>query len=143
MKLNLITLLLLVCIFTDKASFLRFQEPESAKLTLNRGAKWKVDRVTAANVSVLQHIAHPIAAFGKPNLAVYLETGKGLNAGILKMVRECRMKGPDHLALHHWLEPLMEKVAALNKVANATDAGKALLAVQYQLSLFDRYFQIR
>lgn len=142
MKLNLIALLLLTCILTTKANSRRFQESGSTELTLNKGVKWKVDRVTATNVSALQYIARSTGRFGKPNLAAYLKKGRELQTGILKMIRECRMKGADHVALHHWLEPLVEKVAALNKAANAANADKALLAVRKQLNLFNSYFQI-
>lgn len=118
------------------------QQPATEKLVLNQGAKWKVDKVTFNNVAELQQIAKAADRKTRKTLKDYHQTGTALQTGITKMVRECRMKGPDHLALHHWLEPLMELVSKLNRTGDATTAAGLYQATDAQLALFNRYFQL-
>jgi hypothetical protein len=59
-----------------------------------------------------------------------------------KIDQECRMKGPDHLALHKWLEPLMEQVAQLNQATNAASAKIHINEVKKRLNIFNQYFKI-
>lgn len=129
---NIILILLTICFIAGNA---RSQE----KLTLNNGNKWKVDRPTAANVAALKTLIKQSIA--SPKLISYRQTGTELQKGINKMIRECRVKGADHQALHHWLEPLIEQVAALNKAKDVQNAAKNYEAVTNRLKLFDRYFQ--
>lgn len=141
---NLIPVFLLIILLfmsgQTEATVLR-QVPAAAKLELNNGSKWKVDQITFNNVLKLKHVA-PLLGETVTTLAGYREDGKKWQKGITKMIRECRMKGPGHLALHHWLEPLMQQVAKLNSSATAADAARAFAAVKARLALFDNYFTL-
>ena len=111
------------------------QYPE---LALNNGAKWKADSTTVLNVGIMQNI---IAAAKKESLENYLQTAAGLQDGLNKMVVECKMKGADHEALHHWLEPLMEKTKALKNANNIENAGTIFGEIENQINLFPQYFE--
>jgi hypothetical protein len=52
------------------------------------------------------------------------------------------MKGPDHLAQHKWLEPLMEQVNQLKQATNATSAKTHFSEVKKRLTLFNQYFKV-
>jgi len=65
-----------------------------------------------------------------------------LQAGIDQMIKECRMKGPDHLALHKWLEPLMEQVNQLKQATNAASAKIHFSEVKKRLNIFNQYFKL-
>jgi hypothetical protein len=137
-KLTLI-FLLTVTFFVGNTRGLYQHEPTSEKLMLNNGAKWKVDKITNNNVIDLQQMAKPIN--GK-SLKEYHMAGVALQNGITKMIRECRMKGPDHQALHKWLEPLMELVSKLSRATDATEAAHLYKETTAQLNLFNQYFQL-
>jgi Spy/CpxP family protein refolding chaperone len=85
-------------------------EISSEKLVLNNGAKWKVDRTTNSNVDNLKHIFKGFNNNTDRSLKAYKKAGADLQNGLAKMIKECRMQGPDHLALHKWLEPFMAQV---------------------------------
>ncbi len=76
------------------------------------GKKWKADSSTRANVANLVAILEKSEARGNTSHA--LLAGE-MQAGLDKLVKECRMKGPDHDALHVWLEDVMEEVKELKQ----------------------------
>lgn len=116
----------------------KHQEHKTAsELSLNNGAKWKADSSTNKNVSELYKV---IADANPVNPEDYQKTGKALQTGINKMKSECRMQGPNHDALHHWLEPLMEMNKKMLGVATA-DEGKELFGmIKKQISLYPQFF---
>jgi hypothetical protein len=57
------------------------------------------------------------------------------------MIQECKMKGPDHDALHHWLEPLLKETNELKNAADTT-AGKMIFqSLDKQIDAFHTYFE--
>lgn len=113
-------------------------EVQSAGLLLNNGAKWKADSTTLLNVALLQAIVSNVK---KESLEDYRQTVTRLQDGLNKMVNECKMKGPDHEALHHWLEPLMEKTKEIKNAHSIEDAGIISGEIEKQMSLFPKYFE--
>ncbi len=107
-------------------------------LSLNNGAKWKADSSTIGNVDLLQRT---VASAKKETLENYHETAAQLQDGLNKMVKECRMKGPDHDALHLWLEPLMSKTKELQQAAAVESAETTLRDIEMQVNLFAHYFE--
>ncbi|MEO7264462.1 MAG: hypothetical protein ABIW38_06090 [Ferruginibacter sp.] len=109
-----------------------------SKLSLNNGAKWKADSSTNRNVKDLYNV---IADANPVILEDYQKTGKSIQTGINKMISECRMRGADHDALHHWLEPLMEENKKMSGVTSA-DEGKGLFGkIRKQLEKYPEYFE--
>lgn len=113
-------------------------EEKVAGLVLNDGAKWKADSTTLLNVALLHNI---VSLVKKQSLENYLQTSNQLEAGLSKMVNECKMKGADHDALHHWLEPLIEKTKDLKKVSSIENAATILSEMEKQINLFPQYFE--
>ncbi|MBS1621596.1 MAG: hypothetical protein JST10_14525 [Bacteroidetes bacterium] len=106
-------------------------------LSLNNGARWKIDSSTAENVNLLKEI---IAGVSKSEVKDFAAVAGQLQEGLNQLIRECKMKGADHDALHKWLEPLLDKVKAL-KAAN-TNSGSALFnEIAGHVQLFDQYFE--
>lgn len=106
-------------------------------LALNNGAKWQADSTTRVNVTLLQKT---ITDARTAKTANYLQTAAALQEGLNKMVKECTMQGPDHDALHKWLEPLMEKVKTLKQADTAEKASAILADIEKHLDLFTQYF---
>lgn len=111
---------------------------QESGLVLNNGAKWKADSTTLLNVALLQKI---VSDAKKESLENYLQTAADLTEGLNKMVRECKMKGADHEALHHWLEPLMEKTSALKNANSIDTAGLISGDIEKKINLFSQYFE--
>ncbi|NNU33125.1 hypothetical protein HK413_01110 [Mucilaginibacter sp. S1162] len=116
-------------------------EPASEKLELNNGVRWKADPATQNNVARLKNIVKNAGSKKTWSLKNHQSTAKALQAGVVRMIKECRLKGPDHVALHHWLEPLMAKINQLSASNRAGMTERSFHAVEAQLDLFDQYFQ--
>jgi len=124
------------------APSVRLRQASSEKLVLNNGAKWKVDKTTDVNARNLKAILRGFNNGHGRSLAGYHKLAADLQSGLDKMIKECRMKGPDHLALHKWLEPLMDHVAKLKQAATVAAAVKSFQAVKLQLNRYDQYFEL-
>lgn len=111
------------------------------RLTLNNGAKWKVDVSTNNNVKNLQDMLNEFDHGNDRSLAAYKRLQKNLQGGIDKMIAECKMKGPDHDALHKWLEPFITQVSRLKQASNVSDATLALKGIEAQANLYNQYFE--
>jgi hypothetical protein len=115
------------------------QEKKPEGLVLNNGSKWKADSTTMLNVALLQNI---VSKAKKESIENYEQTAVLLEDGLNKMVKECKMKGADHDALHKWLEPLMEKTNKLKKQSNVESAATLLSEIEKQVTLFPQYFEL-
>lgn len=122
----------------DSVATTQEQHAEHAEgLALNNGAKWQADSTTRVNVTLLQRTITDAKTAKTVN---YLQTAAALQEGLNKMVKECTMQGPDHDALHQWLEPLMEKVKTLKQADTAEKASAILADIEKHLDLFTQYF---
>ncbi|MEO6520128.1 MAG: hypothetical protein ABIN91_00495 [Mucilaginibacter sp.] len=117
------------------------EKGQSQELTLNNGNKWKIDRSTHNNVVNLQNILNAFTEDGSRPLSDYQEVQLDLKNGIDKMIKECHMTGPDHEVLHHWLKPLINKVADLKKANTVADASRSLKNIRAQVKLNAQYFE--
>ena len=122
----------------EPAAEIHAPDDHASGLVLNNGAKWKADLSTIGNVDLLQKT---VSGAKKENLDSYLQTAAQLGEGLNKMVRECKMQGADHDALHQWLEPLMEKTNNLKKVTATGEAATLLTEIEKQVNLFPQYFE--
>lgn len=101
-------------------------------LQLNNGAKWKLDDATKKNVASLKQIVNDTIRTA--------DLASALQSGLHTLVSQCTMKGPDHDALHQWLEPFMHAVKEL-KDDDEDDRQEALAAIRKDLENFDMYFE--
>lgn len=111
----------------------------SGKLQLNKGAKWKIDSVTAINVGSLKTI---VAEAKQSKPSNYTVAAAKLQDGLNKLITECKMKGADHDALHHWLEPVIENTKELKSVETEEKGAIILSNINHDLDLFDQYFEL-
>ncbi|NTS39820.1 hypothetical protein HRG84_02795 [Flavisolibacter sp. BT320] len=105
---------------------------QPATLQLNNGQKWKLDAATRQHMSEIKaHITQASHAGG-------VLSGKELQKHADNLIKDCRMKGPDHDALHRWLAPFLEHVQALRENRDAEAASHAL---NDDVKTFDTYFE--
>ena len=110
-------------------------------LTLNNGQKWKTDAHTSENVTTLLAVAREFAGGAHTGLTDYEVLGNELQQGLDKMIRECRMEGVDHDALHLWLEPLLVNMSELKRADNVASAAEISHTIQERLELYTQYFE--
>ena len=114
---------------------------ESVALTLNNGAKWKADSITNHNVVNLKTIADNFRIKPFPAMNDYQILSSDLQNGINKMIQDCKMSGPDHEALHHWLNPILQETSQLKNVAD-TSAGRTIFkSIDKQIDDYHTYFE--
>lgn len=109
---------------------------------LNNGAKWKSDLNTNKNVEELKAIAVTFKEKQNPVVADYHEVANKLGEGLNKMINECKMKGPDHDALHVWLEPLLKENKELKTVTEAALGSATFKSIDSRLDAYQNYFEL-
>ena len=115
-------------------------EAETTTLQLNNGAKWKSDSSTNAQVKLM---TERMEQYDEANasLATYNDLGNNLKADLDNLVKQCRMQGADHDALHLWLQPVLEKTKELSTAADEKTAASAKTSLQEQLHIYPQYFE--
>jgi phage shock protein A len=116
-------------------------EEAASGLMLNNGVKWKADESTSRHVQMLRETLGGFSAGDSKLLEDYLNTGAALQKTIESLVQGCSMQGPDHDALHLWLEPLMQKVDKLKTAADLSQAVSSYEEVNSQVNLFEKFFE--
>ncbi len=116
-------------------------DKENGGLSLNNDNKWKADASTNNNVKALLVIVDEFNAGKDKTLTNYHNAVAGLQDGLGKMIKECRMQGADHAALHKWLEPLMKQVSLLQKTTTEEEAKEKFHTMHEHLNLYEKYFE--
>jgi hypothetical protein len=107
----------------------------AASLQLNKGAKWKTDAPTSKNVAAMVTVLKDSSNLGVANKA---RLEKQLQMRIDTLVRECRMEGPDHDALHVWLQQVLQD---LKEMKDGSDYPKSLAYLKKDVENFYVFFE--
>lgn len=113
----------------------------ATELTLNNGQKWKSDAATDMNVASLKNRTDTFATNSAPVISTYQALGNDLGEGLNKMIRECKMSGPDHDALHLWLEPVIKESNQLKTVADTAQARQLFNSVKERIEAYQKFFE--
>ena len=105
-------------------------------LQLNNGAKWKTDEATRKNVGEIVRLINDSSIIGEKNRA---QLTKQLQARIDTLVQQCRMKGPDHDALHLWLQQVLNNLKALKEEDN--EYQRSYAALKEEVENFYSFFE--
>lgn len=114
---------------------------EISELGLNNGAKWKSDASTNENVQNLKTIADNFQKKPSPSINDYQLLSADLKNGLDKMIKECKMSGPDHDALHKWLHPFLQENDELKNVKDTVSGRSAFISINKQLDNYYNYFE--
>lgn len=109
-------------------------------LTLNNGAKWQMDTSTNSNVVSLKTMTNMFAVDPFPPINAYQVYGNDMSTGLNKMVKECKMTGDDHEALHHWMEPIIRQSNDMKNVSDTAMARQKFDSIKTRVDLFPEYF---
>ncbi len=111
------------------------------QFALNNGAKWKADSITNHNVVNLKTIADNFRIKQFPSANDYQLVGNDLNIGVNKLIQDCKMSGPDHDALHKWLEPVLKESNQLKTIADTTVARTTFKSLDERIDAYHNYFE--
>jgi hypothetical protein len=84
----------------------------AGKLQLNNLAKWKTDEATRANVAAMITLINDRGNSSEKNKEEFTNL---LQARIDSLVQQCKMTGPDHDALHMWLEQVLHDMKTMKE----------------------------
>lgn len=115
-------------------------EENETGLSLNNGEKWQTDESTKGHVVKLDSILAGFRNTGKDDVENYKILADELQAELNVLVADCKMKGPDHEALHQWLMPFMKDVAELKKVSSQVHGKHGIEQITSKLGEFNKYF---
>ena len=105
----------------------------SDTLQLNNGAKWKTDSTTRTNVAILMKLAADSSYNLKNQQAFASQVQNRLDS----LVQQCKMTGPDHEALHKWLQPVLHDAKELKEEG---EYEKSRAQLRKDLQNFNKYF---
>ena len=105
-------------------------------LQLNNGAKWKADDDTRRNVAAVVNVINDSSNMGQNNRA---QLTKQVQIRIDTLIRQCRMKGRDHDALHVWLEQVLHDLKEVK--AEDHDYQKSYAALKKDVESFYVFFE--
>ena len=125
----------------ESASDQHEHSENGSELVLNNGAKWKADSVTNNNVTDLHTIADNFRILPSPSAGEYQILSNDLNNALNKMIKECKMTGPDHDALHQWLEPVLKETNELKNVSDTATARKSFKDIGQRIDQYHNYFE--
>ncbi len=113
-------------------------EDSSVSLSLNDGRKWKADSITNINVAVIENIvstSHP------ETTDEFHAIGIEIQGAVNKLLQDCKMHGPDHEALHHWLEPILETNNKLSESRTMDETKENFGKMRDRILIYHQYFE--
>lgn len=116
-------------------------QDQTPTLSLNNGAKWKADSVTTNNVAYLKKIAGNFRTKPRHLVSDYKALSTDLDNALNKMIQQCKMTGPDHEALHHWLGPILKETNELKNITDTTVASSTFKSIDMRLDIYNNYFE--
>ena len=112
------------------------QEKTETKIQLNNNTKWKADEATKLNVDAMIKLVndsnYAVAAKRKDLIA-------SMQAKIDTLIKECRMKGPDHDAFHAWREKVLKSMKELGEKED--EFGEAFADLKKDVESFNESFE--
>lgn len=114
---------------------------DKPSLELNHGQKWKADSNTNNNVANLKSILTKFDVANNKSGDAYKQLSNEMQAGLDKMIKECKMGGADHDALHQWLEPLIKQVSELKSITDEKSAEAKITEIREQLNVYSQFFE--
>jgi hypothetical protein len=113
------------------------KEQTAFTIQLNNGAKWKADSITKVHIAEMIGIVSD-SAYKNPGKSVQLSTELQNKADAL--VKDCKMQGNEHKALHEWLQQLLKGIKEL-KEDEADEYSKVYEALKQHIAGFYNYFE--
>jgi hypothetical protein len=109
-----------------------------ARLELNEGKKWVVDKPMMAHIRNLEKLV--LEADRKP-FEDHAALAAGIQENLGRLVTNCTMKGKAHDELHKWLIPFLTMAQDYTDATNPEAQGQQLQRIKQALLVFNKYFE--
>ena len=116
-------------------------DENSSELVLNNGNKWKADSITNHNVVGLKTTADMFRVQPFPSINNYQLLGTDLSKDLDVLLKECKMKGEDHEALHNWLAPILKQTNDLKNITDTAKAREIFKSVDVRIDAYRNFFE--
>ena len=113
---------------------------EAAALSLNNGAKWQTDESTRRHAAQLNAQLDKFTKSTNPDLPGYHAFAGTMQSELDGLINDCKMKGPEHEALHIWLEPVLKDVNNIKTATTIENAKQATEKLTENVRKFNQYF---
>lgn len=110
------------------------------ELALNNGAKWMSDESTELHGKNLVEIAKNYEKQEDKSLEASHAYANEVEQEMAQLIQKCTMKGPDHDALHLWLEPILKDVKSLKESQDEVEATKTAHSLTEGIVKYPDYF---
>lgn len=115
-------------------------EEHTGKLSLNNGAKWQTDESTRTHAVKLNADIGAFNAKADADISAFQSFAGDMQKELNSLVSDCKMKGPNHDALHLWLEPVLQDVSNLKKVTTIEEGKLGTEKLTNDVKKFNQYF---
>ena len=117
------------------------QEVHSTGLSLNNGGKWHTDESTRRHAANLNVLVKEFQNTPKDAVESYHVFAGSMQEEISGLIKDCRMQGADHDALHLWLEPVMKDIKDLKEIGTAEEGKDVSMRLTDNVQKFNQYFE--
>lgn len=116
------------------------EHSEVATLSLNNGAKWQTDESTRTHAAKLNALVDDFTKSANPELNNYHAFAGTVQNELNGLINDCKMKGPEHDALHVWLEPVLKETNNIRTATTIENAKQATERLAQNVQKFNQYF---
>ena len=109
-------------------------------LSLNNGQKWQTDESTRKHAAKLNNMINDFEKQADKSLSAHHSLADKTQEELQQLINDCTMEGPDHDALHLWLEPVLNDVKALKKTATDEDVQTAAANLSEDVRKYNEFF---
>ena len=117
------------------------QHAPATALSLNSGEKWKSDLSTKTHVDNLIDKSNAFNKNTSPDVVAYHAFANDMQTDLNALIKDCKMEGPDHDALHAWLEPVVEDLKVLKNVKTEAEGKKGAEELSESIQKFNEFFE--
>lgn len=109
-------------------------------LALNNGAKWQADESTRKHTSALIKATEAFEQLAKKDLVAYHAYADEAQGILQELINGCTMEGPNHDALHLWLEPVLNDVKSLKDCKDEATALEKASILTTDIKKYPQFF---
>lgn len=109
-----------------------------ARLELNDGKKWVVDKPMMAH---LRNLEQAVVEFDRTPGKNHALLASEIQEHLGRLVTHCTMEGKAHDELHKWLMPFLGLSADYSKAAELQVQRQKLQEIRHALRVFNEYFE--
>ena len=108
------------------------------EISLDNGQKWRADEATTSGIESMIELVEKNTPSTPED---YRKLGAALNDEKNLLIKRCTMEGPPHDNLHIYLQPLLEKIAALQQTTSSEKGREKLSEIRVHLEKYYEFFQ--